>query len=57
MCIDCVTILLKRFLNTSTLCVCDLIMKVYSTLVMLCFFGDYVVGRFLFLLKICYNFS
>jgi hypothetical protein len=37
-----------RLLNTSTLCVCDVIMKVYSTLVMLCFSGDYIVGIYIY---------
>jgi hypothetical protein len=41
-----------KLFNTSTLCVCNFIMRVYSTLVMLCFCGDYIVGKFLFSLKI-----
>jgi hypothetical protein len=40
-----------RLLNTSTLCVCDFIMRVYSTLVMLCFSGDYIIGNFFIFIK------
>jgi hypothetical protein len=46
--INCVTILLMRLLNITILCVCDFIMKIYSTLVMLCFSGDYIVRIFFF---------
>jgi hypothetical protein len=35
-----------RLLNTNTLCVCDFIMRFYSTLLMLCLSGDYIVGFF-----------
>jgi hypothetical protein len=41
-----------RLLNASTLCVCDFIMRVYSTQVMLYLCGDYMVGKNLFLLRI-----
>ena len=43
--IDCITLLLMRLLNTSILCVCDFI-RVYITLIMLCFCGDHMVGKF-----------
>jgi hypothetical protein len=37
-----------RLLNNNTLCVCDFIIRVHSTLVMLCFCGDYIVRNFFF---------
>jgi hypothetical protein len=49
--IDYVTLLLMRLLNTSTLCVYNFIMRIYSTLVILCFCGNYMVGKFLFFTK------
>ena len=36
-------------LNTSTLCICDFIMRVYSTLVMLCFYGKHKVEVIIFI--------
>jgi hypothetical protein len=37
-----------RLLNITILCVCDFIMKIYSTLMMLCFSSDYIVRIFFF---------
>ena len=48
--IDCVTVLIMRLLNTSTLCIWDI-----NTPVLLCFYGDLM--RIFILLRIFYNFS